>query len=210
MSDMRDGRVPPRQHNFEDAVARALIALALQTDEQLQWLGAKPAAEGRWTLSVLDDVLSVDVSDGRVCTTVGDEVGRFWRVLVLHYLAVSARAEALPPSVGFADLPSGRSYAPVYRGRVIGRLCGTAGRNARTLRAAAERLGGASVSAGDAGYDFRVFPRVRLRLVWYAGDDELSPSAAMLLPANIEAFFNIEDVVVLSEGLVARLGGRPF
>jgi len=159
---------------------------------------------------VLDDVLVVDFSDGRVCTAAGDEVNRFWRVLTLHYLGVTGRPDVVAPSVGFADLAIGRSYAPVYRGRVISRLCYTAGRDESTLREAAERLGGEPAALGDVAFDFQMFPRVALRLVWYAGDDELRPSATMLLPANIEAFFNVEDIVVLSEGLVARLGGKSF
>ncbi len=63
---------------------------------------------------------------------------------------------------------------------------------------------------GDAGFDFDVFPRFGLRLVWYAGDEEFRPSATILLPSNIDLFFCPEDVVVLSESLVARLAGRPF
>ncbi len=53
--------------------------------------------------------------------------------------------------------------------------------------------------------EFQVFPRLRVRLAWYAGDEELAPSAALLLPANIESFLGLEDIVVLSEQLVARL-----
>ena len=201
--------VPPRQHNFETAVVRALEALAGQSEEQLAWLGA--AREGkRWTVPVLDDVLSVDFSDGSVRTSTGEDVSRFWRVIVLHYLAVSVQPEAMVPSISFAELPIGRTYAPVYQGRVISRLCHTAGRDEATLLEAAGRLGGEAVALGDLGFDFSLFPRVTLRMIWYAGDDELRPSASMLLPSNIETFFNVEDIVVLSEGLVARLGGRPF
>jgi len=54
---------------------------------------------------------------------------------------------------------------------------------------------------------FDVFPRLTLRLVWHAPDEEFPPSATLLLPDNIEAFFVAEDIVVLSECLVARLGG---
>ena len=123
---------------------------------------------------------------------------------------MSVQPPVLAPAVAFADLAAGRAYAPVYQGRVIGRLCSTAGRDARTLLGAGESLGGTVVPFGDLGLDFQIYPRVRLRLIYYAGDDELTPSATLLLPPNIESFFCVEDVVVLSEGLVARLGGRSF
>ena len=57
---------------------------------------------------------------------------------------------------------------------------------------------------------FDELPRVSLRLIWHAADEEFPPSATLLLPANIEEYFCSEDIVVLSECLVARLGGRPY
>ena len=58
--------------------------------------------------------------------------------------------------------------------------------------------------------DFQVYHRVRVRLIWYAGDEELAPSAVFLLPVNIESFFCLEDIVVLSERIVSRLAGGRF
>ena len=43
-----------------------------------------------------------------------------------------------------------------------------------------------------------MFPRVSLRLIWHAADEEFAASATLLVPANIESYFCIEDVVVLS------------
>jgi hypothetical protein len=79
-----------------------------------------------------------------------------------------------------------------------------------SLRRAAVALGAKEAPAGDLGFDFQVFPRVAVRLVWYEGDDEMGPSASLLLPGNIESFFCVEDIVVLSERLVARLAGGAF
>ncbi len=213
MSSDRDAkhgpRVPPPQENLKVATERGFDAVAGQSAEQLRWLGAEPA-EVRWRLRVLDDVLEVDLAARRVTTSAGTDVGPAWRILVLHYLAVEARPEPLPPEVTFADLRTARSYSGVYQGRVIARLCATAGRDAERLHAAVQSLGGREVAEGDAAYEFDVFPRVRVRLIWHAPDDEFPPSATLLLPSNIESSFCSEDVVVLSEQLVARLGGRAF
>ena len=63
---------------------------------------------------------------------------------------------------------------------------------------------------GDRAFEFRVFPQLRLKLIWYAADDEFPPSAKILLPENIFPALSIEDIVVLSEQLVARLSGKGF
>lgn len=140
----------------------------------------------------------------------GRDLSPYWKVLVLHYLAIDSRPPQRPPEVSFGDLAASRSYAGVYHQRVIARLCATVGREAQQLLAAGAGVGGRRVEAGDVGFDFDVFPRLSLRLIWHAGDEEFSSSAVLLMPANIEAFFCIEDTVVLSECLTARLSGRPI
>ena len=198
----------PPQKNIERATEMAFEALGGQTDEQMVWLGAESMG-GTWRLPVLDGVFQVDVSEKRVIAA-GREVGPHWRILALHYLAVSSRPGGRLPEVTFADLPTARSYAGIYHERVIGRLCATIGRDARSLHAAAEVLGGRTATGWDTAFDFDVFPHVPIRLIWHAADEEFPPSATVLLPGNIESYFSTEDVVVLSELLVSRLGGRPF
>ena len=201
--------VPPRQKNLDRASELAFEALGGQSDEQLRWLGAEPS-EGTWRLPVLGDVLDVDLASRSVKTSAGGELRLNWRILVLHYLAVDSRPEARAPEVTFADLANARSYAGVYHERVIARLCATAGRDADTLHAAARSLGGEEVDGGDAAFQFDVFPRLSLRLVWHGPDEEFPASATLLLPPNVEFYFCSEDVVVLSECLVSRLSGASF
>jgi len=200
---------PPPQDNLDRAKQLGFDALREQPEEQIAWLGAH-AAPGAWLLPVLGDQLCVDPTARRVTTSDFQPIGPAWTILALHYLAIQGRPAALPPQVTFADLPTARSYASVYQGRVIARLCATAGRDIGRLRAAAEGLGATAAEGGDVALDFHPFPRLSLRLIWHAPDDEFPPSASLLLPANIEQYFCSEDIVVLSECLVSRLGGRPF
>lgn len=202
-------RLPPRQDNLQRAVQKAFDSLAGQTDEQFGWLGAQRVADF-WRLPVLSDAFDVSVAARRVSVSTGAKVGLAWQILALHYLDIRSRPEMGPPQITFADLATARSYAEVYRQRTVGRLCATVGRTAEGLRAGAIALEGRPAPGGDAAFDFDVFPRVRLRLIWHAADEEFPPSATILLPANIEACFCAEDIVVLSECLVSRLCARPY
>ena len=204
----RSARPAPRDY-YRRATELGFEAVENQTSEQMRWLGAEPAAD-MWKLPVLDDMFVVDLAARRVATSAGEEVQPSWRILALHYLAISAQPDRVEPEITFADLPESRSYNDVYQGRVIGRLCATAGREAERINTAAATIGGRVVEGGDAAFDFDIFPRVTIRLIWHAPDDEFPASATILLPRNIESYFPAEDVVVLSECLVARLGGRPF
>jgi len=209
MIDNNRPDVPPPQQNLQAATDEAVRALRGQSAEQLAWLGAT-AIEDAWRLPVLGAELDVDIASGTVRTREGVDVTPKWRILALHYLGVTVRPVELEPTVTFADLPAGRVYAGIYGQRVIGRLCGTAGRDLATLGPAMESLGARPAAGGDAAFDIHIFPRVPVRLIWYAADDEFPPSATLLLSANIEQFLCAEDIVVMSESLVARLSGRPF
>jgi hypothetical protein len=191
------------QDNLRRATALAFESVAAQTSEQVAWLGAQ-WRQGAWCLPICDGAFEVHLAARRVTGPGGREVGPHWRILALHYLAITSRPERLPPTITFADLPTARSYADVYRGRVLARLCATAGRSAEKLRAAASAIGGRAAAGGDMAFDFDAFPRVCLRLIWHAGDEEFPPSATLLLPSNIESYFCSEDIVVLSERLVDR------
>ena len=199
--------MPNPQDNLQRALALAFDAADRQMPEQMAWLGANRVGNF-WRLPVLNDAVDVDLTARRVTTSAGAEISLAWGVLLLHYLAITSRPEMLVPEIVFADLPKARTYAGVYHQRAIGRLCGTVGRDLERLRAAAMAQGGRVANGGDAAFDFDVLPRLRLRVIWYAADEEFSPSASILLPANIESYFGIEDIVVLSERVVGWLAGR--
>ena len=207
----RDTRipVPPPQNNYADAVQCAIERLQIQSDSQLRQLGANPKGNV-WELPVLNDAFEIDTKLGRVSTLSGDEVGLPWKILSLHYMGICGEVKKSAPSLGFADISAGRSYAGVYKARVISHLCATSGRSAESLRIAAEKIGGTIVAGGDLGYEFNIFPKFSLRLLWYAPDEEFPPSATVLLPENVLSFFSVEDTVVLSESLIARLSGKNF
>jgi hypothetical protein len=201
--------VPPRQEPIRSAQQKAVEALRGQTDAQLEWLGADRARD-QWRMPVMDGVFLVDTNTGDVCRDDGEPVLPTWRILALHYLAVQLRPTAQPPQITFSGLPSARTYATVYEARVNRRLCAGVGRDTETLVSAAAEVGAQRVDGGDLAFELDVFPRIPLRLIWYAGDEELPPACTLLLPANIESFLCTEDIVVLSESFVSRLGGKSF
>ena len=196
--------MPGPQNNLYRAEALAFDALAHQDPEQMLWLGAIATGNG-WRLRVLNDNLDVVPSTRRVTTAAGQDVGARWRILSLHYLAIAGRPEKLAPEVTFADISAGRTYAGVYHQRAIARLCAGAQWDAQRLGAAAVALGGRATVGGDAAFEFDVFPRVSVTMIWHAADEEFPSSATLLLPANMESYFCTEDIVVLSECFVSRM-----
>jgi len=203
-----------KQNNYQQAFVKALEVVRGRSDEELVELGSRRFEGRRYSLSVLNDVFMIDLAEG----TVGLADGRAdaaagslrmeWQVLALHYLAAPVPWIVGSSWVSFGDMREARGYDPVYRGRVLGRLCATAGRDREGFVRAAGGLGGEPADMGDEGFKFQVFPRLAVVIVWYAGDEEFEPGSSFLYPSNIMSFLSVEDVVVLSERLVGRLQGK--
>ncbi|NIA12463.1 MAG: DUF3786 domain-containing protein [Nitrospiraceae bacterium] len=204
-------KTPEKQENYQVAFARALEGARARSSDDLAALGVVADGDGVPCLPVLDAVLAVDLREGNVRLADGScEVGIAWQILVLHYLEGAVPWPPVARWMGFADFIDARGYESVHRGRVLARLCATAGRDRDTFLSASRRLKGQAIDWGDEGFEFAVFPRVSLRVAWYDGDDEFPPNASLAFPDNILSFFPVEDVVVVSERLVSRLQGKGW
>ena len=197
----------PVQRNLQRATELAVAAVTIQSDHQLRWLGPKP----RTTLGGCP-------SSTRLCWWTcppsglpRNRVGRDPALAHPHATLPGNRIASRPAAT--RDHLRRSRHGPILRQgvpeRAIARLCAWVGRDSARLVAAARGLGACAVAVGDAAFDFDVFPRLTLRLVWYAGDDELPPDATLLLPSNIEAYFTAEDVVVLSNGWCPGWSANP-
>ena len=79
------------------------------------------------------------------------------------------------------------------------------GENVDGFTRAADRLGGTAVDAGDAAFEFSVFPHVPVQLILHAGDEEFPPEANILFDDSIGAILSPEDVAWLAGMVVYRL-----
>jgi len=202
--------LPDKQKNYELALEHALACARGQDPDAFEKLGAQVLGDRRYALPVLDATMHVDLQEGSVTLADGGGVGLAWQIPVLHYLSAPAYGAEPASWLAFADFPHLRGYEPVYKGRVLGRLCGTAGRTEEGFIQACRRLNATPIDKGDLGFQFPVFPHISLIVSWYRADDEFPSDATILYPDNILTFLPLEDVIVLAECLVARLQGKRW
>jgi len=127
------------------------------------------------------------------------------QVLILHYLMA-----ANPPSlagrwVAYREIPGASFYFSAFVKRAVDPLKQVFGSNLAGLKRAASLLGGAAIEAGDAGFEFKVFPRLPLQLILWEGDDEFAPEANILFDASVGKQLSPEDIAWLASLLVYRL-----
>jgi len=129
------------------------------------------------------------------------------QILILHYLMARSPAAVAGDWVAYRELPGAAFYFAAFVKRAIDPLKKAFGQNIAGLAAAAGRLMGRPVEPGDAGFEFRVFPKVPVRLILYAGDAEFAPEANILFDRSIGGMLSPEDIAWLSGMLVYRLIG---
>lgn len=200
------------QTNYEQALRVAWDRLAGRHVEQLQELGiSEPrTGSGHWFIPVLNTEFEIDAR-GHYMGAIGyGEVGPTWQILALHALLAEVPLPRPTRQIAFEEIPDARGYSGPYRGRVVTTFSATVGRTRESFRTSSEACGGQVVPGGDLAVRLPVFPHVPLTIVWYAGDDELSPGASFLYDDNIASVLEVEDIVVMTEQVVRRMRGQPW
>jgi hypothetical protein len=127
------------------------------------------------------------------------------QILILHYMLASASSVLSGNWVSYREIPGASFYYSAFVKRAIDPLKKVFGNHLERLLPAAEILGGQSIDSGDAGYEFWPLPRVPLRLILWAGDEEFPAEANMVFDEAIKHILSAEDIAWLAGMLVYRL-----
>jgi hypothetical protein len=135
----------------------------------------------------------------------GKDVPLQEQVIILHYLQADWRGAPAGDWIAYREIPGASFYFGAFVKRAVDPLKKAFGADPAGLGRAAGRLEGQPVAAGDAAFEFRVLPRVPLRLIIHAGDEEFAPEAAILFDRTVGGRFSPEDAAWLAGMLVYRL-----
>jgi hypothetical protein len=199
----------PRIDDYIAACALAREQLAAEPYEILLSSSGYEPAEGKTIrIPFLDRVFRLSYPDlqFRDISAPDQEVPLQEQILILHYL--QAGRQAAPPSgdwVAYREIPGAAFYYAAFLKRAVEPLKKAFGQNLAGLKHAAGRLNGVAVGFGDAGFDFRAFPKVPVRLIVHAGDDEFPAEATILFDRSIERTLSPEDIAWLAGMVVYRL-----
>ncbi|MEJ2642479.1 MAG: DUF3786 domain-containing protein [Desulfosarcinaceae bacterium] len=127
------------------------------------------------------------------------------QVLILHYLRGVTDSRITGKWIAYREIPGAGFYFSVFAKRAIEPLKKGFGENLDGFRNAAAALNGRPIEAGDAGYEFSLFPKTPLQLILYGGDEEFTAEANILFDAGIEEQLSPEDAAWLASLLVYRL-----
>jgi hypothetical protein len=197
----------PRIDDYYNAATIAIEALRQAPRKDiLKRSGFEETADGI-RVSFLNRTYLIGLPDFTFCDTASEpkEVPIQEQVLILHYLQAGGLQFPTGNWIAYREIQGASFYFSAFVKRAIDPLKKTFGANIQGLVRAAEHLGGQAIPAGDAGFEFRVLPRIPIQLILWEGDAEFPPEANILFDETIGDILSPEDVAWLSGMLVYRL-----
>jgi hypothetical protein len=198
----------PRVDDYIAACRLARDRLAAEPYEGLlARSGFEPAEGGGLRIPFLDRVYRLSFPGLEFADTSDNakEIPLQEQVLILHYLQGDPLARESGGWVAYRELPGAAFYFAAFVKRAVDPLKKMFGQNVSGFTRAAGRLKGEPVPLGDAGFEFRVFPKVPVRAILYVGDEEFPPEANILFDRSIGGLLSPEDVAWMAGMLVYRL-----
>jgi hypothetical protein len=125
--------------------------------------------------------------------------------LILTYLYTSDGTPPIDRWMGFRELPNGLFYAQAFQGYTGAELVRDLIGNVAAFRQVSEKLQGAVLAIGDAGYVFQVLPRLKLAVVMWAGDDEFPSQAQVLFQESAPHYLVTEGLAIVGSLLIGQI-----
>ena len=127
------------------------------------------------------------------------------QIVILHYMLADSLRKPSGNWIAYREVPGASFYFSAFVKRAIDPLKNVFGQNISGLQKAAEKLKGAPIDPGDAGFEFRVFPNVSLQMILYAGDEEFPAEASILFDGEVGEILSPEDIAWMAGMVVYRL-----
>ena len=198
----------PRIDDYKNARKLAIEKLASDAfDSILERTGFESVEADRFRISFLNRVFQIRFPGFEFEDEAQPqkEVPIQEQILILHYMLAPAPAPLTDNWVSYREIPGASFYYSAFVKRAIDPLKKVFGQNIDGLARAAEILKGKTIDTGDAGYEFKLFPNIPVRLILWAADDEFPAEANIVFNENIGERLSPEDIAWLAGMVVYRL-----
>lgn len=139
---------------------------------------------------------NIEYPSGNIYLNNGDEITSYvLKTILLRYLVNGKGKQPTNQFITYKELQDGQVYYPNFHKRTIMRLGKLYDNNPEYFDIDCPEK--SLKELGDMSFSFKFLPNIYFLFVMYAGDEEFSPSANILMDKNIEDYFNAEDLAVV-------------
>ena len=196
---------------IDDYISARKLAVETLTREALPTIvrrtGFELVADDRLRVPFLDRTFEIQVPGFEFTdpATPEREVPIQEQILILHYMLAGDNILPTGNWISYREIPGASFYFSAFPKRAVDPLKKVFGQNIDGFKAVAGRIGGRPIDAGDAAFEFELFPRIALQAILWEGDEEFTPEANILFDEIIGELLSAEDIAWLSGMLIYRL-----
>lgn len=172
------------------------------------------ASTPKYIVQLLMNIYEVRVIDRVVqLKSSGAVANEGMSILILHYLIgiLKHGYKQKGEWISFKEVWGGQSFYPAFQDRTLRPLVESLKRDPDGLfKNLTERLGGKLVEGGDLSVELVTFPEVRVRIIFWYGDEELPPEMTILFDRGLAEVITTEDIAVLLHFVAKSIVGQEL
>jgi len=188
---------------YRQAMMLAWDALSGTSDQDLASASGGELRGRELVLRTVGQETVIDLADR--CVTAPDMLGGGWGLATLHHLKGCLTWKRDDSWTSFDMVSTGRPFAEAFRQRALAPMDESYGRNPGALLKDAAALGGTPMDMGDAAVIFQAFPRLRIIIAAWQGDEEVQGKAVMLFDSGGARTLPAEDLAEVGISIAQAL-----
>ena len=160
-----------------------------------------------YTIIVLGKKYKIDLNTKKIIhpDIFNEHIHGALTVLVLHYLINSQPYSLRNKLISYRELPGGMVFYNAFRSIAINPIAQTFGEDLGAFETKAQALAGQRVEHGESAFEFKIFPRVLVTYILWAGDEEVPASANILFDESAQKHLHTEDLAEVGEVITHQL-----
>jgi Domain of unknown function (DUF3786) len=168
---------------------------------------------GKLFINVFFQQYEIDQDNFDIIDTTGDPLYVMLKSLILTYLTMS---DGILPSgnlISFRELPDGSNYCHAFQGYAPDRLSGYFKEGIHRLHQVCLKIGGRRIDFADLSFEFDVFPRMKIVVAYFIGEEAFPSRASLLFDANVDHYmvtagmasigYHLVDIIINNSNLSA-------
>lgn len=128
-------------------------------------------------------------------------------IIILNYLTYSSfYIEKSANWLSLKEIPNGGAlFYPAFYKSSIFNITKRFGDNLCEFENVSIKLNGKLIEYGDKGFVFEILPKVKIAIIIWSGDEEMSASSSVLFESSIQHLLHIETIIGAAMNLINRL-----
>lgn len=180
-NDFSDNQLLPEIKRMQEKLKKIPKAQLLKNSGVIE-------KNGRLFIDVFFQQYEIDPDNFDIIDTTGDPLYVMLKSIILTYLTMS---DGIIPSgnlISFRELPDGSKYCHAFQGYAPDRLSNYFNEDIHRLHQVCLKIGGSPINLADLSFKFDVFPRIKIVIAYFIGEDSFPSRASLLFDSHVDHY----------------------